>query len=99
MTEPTLAEVYAARARISDVIRPTPLMRHALLAKETGLDLWVKHENHTAVGAFKIRGLLHYRTQLVARQPEVRGVIAATRAGTGRPLDVVSVTGLPIRRP
>ena len=59
MTFPTLADVYAARARIADAIRPTPLMRHALLSEETGLDIWVKHENHNPTSAFKVRGGLN----------------------------------------
>ena len=56
MTEPTLKDIYAARSRVYRVVRPTPLMRHPLLAAETGLDILVKHENHNPTGAFKVRG-------------------------------------------
>ena len=56
MQEPTLKEVYEARDRVYTLVRPTPLMRHPLLANETGLNIFVKHENHNPTGAFKIRG-------------------------------------------
>ena len=52
MQAPTLADVYAARPRVARVARPTPLIRHPLLAAETGLDILVKHENHNPTGAF-----------------------------------------------
>jgi len=53
---PTLDDVRAARERIAPHIHPTPLMRHPVLEAETGLELWVKHENHNPTGAFKGRG-------------------------------------------
>ena len=53
---PTLSDIYAARPRVYRVVRPTPLLRHPLLAAETGLDILVKHENHNPTGAFKVRG-------------------------------------------
>jgi threonine dehydratase len=53
---PTLSDVYAARSRVYRVVRPTPLLRHPLLAAETGLDILVKHENHNPTCAFKVRG-------------------------------------------
>ena len=59
MNPPTLHDVYAARERVQPVVRPTPLMRHPLLAAETGLDILVKHENHNPTGAFKVRGGLN----------------------------------------
>ncbi len=83
MTPPTLADVYAARDRIRDIIRPTPLMRHALLTDETGLDLWVKHENHNPTGAFKVRGGLNLVRSL---SPEERqhGVVTASTGNHGQ---------------
>ena len=59
MQSPTLQDVYAARSRVYAVLTPTPLLRHPLLAAETGLDIYVKHENHNPTGAFKIRGGLN----------------------------------------
>src|SRR2546428_1038679 len=76
MTAPTLADVYAARPRVARVVRPTPLMRHPLLARETGLDIAVKHENHNPTGAFKVRGGLNLIGSLSA--DERRGVITAS---------------------
>ena len=60
----TLRDVYDARPRVSRVVRPTPLMQHALLGAETGLDLYVKHENHNPTGAFKVRGGVNLIAQL-----------------------------------
>src|SRR5206468_4493463 len=54
MQAPTLKDVYEARQRVYRHLRPTPLMRHPLLAMETGLDIRVKHENHNPTGAFKV---------------------------------------------
>jgi len=74
--------VYAARARIAGVIAPTPLMRHALLAEETGLDVRVKHENHNPTGAFKVRGGANLIASLSPE--ERRGVITATTGNHGQ---------------
>ena len=77
-----LTVVYAARPRVAKVIRPTPLMRHPLLAAETGLDIQVKHENHNPTGAFKVRGGLNLIGSLTAE--ERRGVITATTGNHGQ---------------
>ncbi|SRR6266581_209293 len=82
MQAPTLADVYAARERVYRVVRPTPLMRHPLLAAETGLDLLVKHENHNPTGAFKVRGGLNLIGSLSPK--EKRGVITATTGNHGQ---------------
>jgi threonine dehydratase len=82
MIAPTLEDIHAARARVYRVLRPTPLMRHPLLAAETGLDIYVKHENHNPTGAFKVRGGLN----LIASLPpdERRGVITASTGNHGQ---------------
>jgi threonine dehydratase len=82
MHAPTLADVYAARQRIARVVRPTPLMRHPLLAAETGLDILVKHENHNPTGAFKVRGGLNLVGSL--SPDERRGVVTATTGNHGQ---------------
>ncbi|MBA3272048.1 MAG: threonine dehydratase [Acidobacteria bacterium] len=89
MTQPTLADVYEARARISDIIKPTPLLRHPLLAKETGLDLWVKHENHNPTGAFKVRGGLNLVRSLSAEDRR-RGVVTASTGNHGQSIAMAS---------
>jgi threonine dehydratase len=82
MQPPTLDDVYAARARVYALVTPTPLMRHPLLAAETGLDIYVKHENHNPTGAFKIRGGLNLVGSL--SPDERRGVISATTGNHGQ---------------
>ena len=79
---PTLADVYAARPRVSRLVRPTPLMRHPLLDAETGLDILVKHENHNPTGAFKVRGGANLIASL--SPDERRGVITATTGNHGQ---------------
>jgi threonine dehydratase len=82
MTPPTLHDIYAARERIQPVMRRTPLMRHPLLARETGLDVLVKHENHNPTCAFKVRGGLNLVASLAPA--ERRGVITATTGNHGQ---------------
>jgi len=82
MTAPTLTDIYSARPRVRRVVRPTPLMRHPLLARETGLDLFVKHENHNPTGAFKVRGGVNLISTLDASGR--RGVITATTGNHGQ---------------
>ena len=81
---PTLSEIEAAKALIRQHIRETPTYRWPLLEAGLGCELWLKHENHSPVGAFKIRGGLVYMDELKRQQPEVRGVIAATTGNHGQ---------------
>lgn len=69
---------------VRDAMPPTPQQRWPLLDQRVGAQVWVKHENHTAVGAFKLRGGLVYFDGLRRREPEVRGVIGATRGNHGQ---------------
>src|ERR1039458_9696380 len=81
---PTRAEIEAIAAGIDAVVPPTPQFSWPLLNARAGCELWVKHENHTAIGSFKIRGALNYMDQLLAREPQTRGVVAATRGNFGQ---------------
>ena len=81
---PTLTEIESIAAEINAVVPPTPQYSWPLLNARAGCELWVKHENHTAIGSFKIRGALTYINQLVAREPKTRGIIAATRGNFGQ---------------
>jgi len=82
MQPPVLKDVYTARERMARVVRPTPLMRHPLLAAETGLDILVKHENHNPTGAFKIRGGVNLVGSFT---PDERcGVVTATTGNHGQ---------------
>jgi threonine dehydratase len=83
LTEPTLRDVYRARARIRDAIRPTPLLRHPLLVREIGCDVHVKHENHNPTCAFKVRGGLNLIGAL-GEEERRRGVVTATTGNHGQ---------------
>lgn len=63
---------------------PTPQYTWPLLSRRLGAELWVKHENHTPVGAFKLRGALVYCDWLRQTQPELTGLVAATRGNHGQ---------------
>src|SRR5512132_2164431 len=63
---------------------PTPQQRWPRLDAHCGMRVWVKHENHTPVGAFKVRGGLVYFDHLRRTQPDVEGVVAATRGNHGQ---------------
>lgn len=81
---PTLSEIESAKALIRPHVRETPTYRWPLLEAELGVEVWVKHENHTPVGAFKIRGGLVYLDELKRAEPNVPGVIAATTGNHGQ---------------
>jgi len=66
------------------VMPPTPQYNWPLLSARTGCEVWVKHENHTPTGAFKIRGGVIYVDGLSRWQPDSLGVIAATRGNHGQ---------------
>jgi threonine dehydratase len=84
MLLPTRSEIEAIAPGIDAVVPPTPQYTWPLLNERAGCELWVKHENHTAIGSFKIRGAVNYVERLVAREPGTRGVIAATRGNFGQ---------------
>src|SRR5947209_9294652 len=79
-----LSELEAAAALVHAVMPPTPLYCWPLLSRRIGAEVWVKHENHTPIGAFKIRGGLVYLDDLKRSQPGVRGVVTATRGNHGQ---------------
>lgn len=81
---PGLSEIESISPEMCSVVPPTPQISWPLLSARAGCELWVKHENHTAIGSFKIRGALNYVSQLTAREPRVAGVIAATRGNFGQ---------------
>ena len=81
---PTLGEIESITPQINAVVPPTPQFSWPLLNARAGCQLWVKHENHTEIGSFKIRGALNYINRLVAREPQIHGVVAATRGNFGQ---------------
>ena len=86
MLNATIVELEATRAIVYRHMSPTPAYQWPLLSRRTGCDVWVKHENHTPVGAFKVRGGLVYLSGLKATQPGLEGVISATRGNHGQSL-------------
>ena len=83
-TLPTLADIEAAAPVVYRDFAATPQYRWALLSERLGTDCWLKHENHTPVGAFKIRGGLTYFDQLARRSALPREVVSATRGNHGQ---------------
>ncbi len=79
-----LATLEAAAELVHRVVSPTPAYCWPLLSRRVGVELWVKHENHTPIGAFKLRGGLVYLDDLKRREPQTAGVITATRGNHGQ---------------
>jgi threonine dehydratase len=84
MDFPSLIEIEAATAVIRPQVPPTPQYAWPLLAERAGTELWLKHENHTPIGAFKARSAAMYFQRLQQREPGCRGVITATRGNHGQ---------------
>jgi threonine dehydratase len=84
MQLPSAAEFDAVERTVHAALPPTPQYAWPLLAQALGAEVWVKHENHTPLGAFKVRGGLVYLQRLREREPQVHGVISATRGNHGQ---------------
>lgn len=84
MELPSLEMLARAAVVIGGAMRPTPEYTWPLLNRRVGTEVWVKHENHSPIGAFKIRGGLIYMDWLVQKHPEVDVVVAATRGNYGQ---------------
>ena len=81
-----LAEIEAAARRVHAAMPATPQYAWPLLARRAGCEVWVKHENHTPTGAFKVRGGLNLLGALAEARDLPRGVISATRGNHGQSL-------------
>jgi threonine dehydratase len=86
MSLPTLQQIEAAAEVVYRSIPATPEFSWPLLNLRAGREVWVKHENHTPVGAFKIRGGLVYMNWLGREHPEVTTIVSATRGNHGQSL-------------
>jgi threonine dehydratase len=82
----TLADIEAALPVVRTAVPPTPQYAWPLLKAATGVDVVVKHENHTPIGAFKVRGGLVYVDRLKRTRPEVAGIVSATTGNHGQSL-------------
>jgi threonine dehydratase len=81
---PTTAEFDAVQRTVQAALPPTPQYAWPLLKQALQAEVWVKHENHTPLGAFKVRGGLVYLQRLREREPHTAGVMAATRGNHGQ---------------
>lgn len=84
MEFPTLDRLQQAARVVHAVMAPTPQICWPQLCARLGTEVWVKHENHTQLGAFKIRGGIVYFEELRRREPDLRGVVVATRGNHGQ---------------
>lgn len=83
---------------VHQTLAPTPQLAWPLLTERMGCTVWVKHENHTPTGAFKVRGGLLYVQVLLDREPGTKGLVTATRGNHGQSLALAARSvGLPIR--
>ncbi|MDA0225378.1 MAG: threonine dehydratase [Proteobacteria bacterium] len=82
----TRATLEAAARQVHAAIAPTPQYPWPLLAARAGAEVWVKHENHTPTGAFKVRGGIVLLAALVKRTPGLAGIVSATRGNHGQSL-------------
>lgn len=91
-----LEELTAARDIVYTHMQPTPTLTWPLLNQRTGGEIWVKHENHTPIGAFKVRGGLVYLTRLRAEHPDLAGVLTASTGNHGQSIGrAAGMVGLP----
>jgi threonine dehydratase len=80
---PAFADVLSAAAAIRPYLPRTPLLRHPLLDDALGTEVWVKHENHQPIGAFKVRGGVNLMSRLDDAE-RAQGVIAASTGNHGQ---------------
>ena len=80
----SLEDLRSAAQRIYQEMPPTPQYAWPLLQDRFGAEIWLKHENHTPTGAFKVRGGITYMDWLVREHPEVSGIVTATRGNHGQ---------------
>jgi threonine dehydratase len=79
----TVDDVQAAAERIAPYLRPTPLRPYPMLTELVGAEIWVKHENHQPIGAFKVRGGVNLVAQLDPSERR-RGLITASTGNHGQ---------------
>ena len=84
MQIPAMDEIRRAQTLVRNVMPVTPTYSWPLLNARAGAEVWLKHENHSPVGAFKLRTATVYLDWLRREHPEIRGVVAATRGNYGQ---------------
>jgi threonine dehydratase len=89
-TLPTIQELADAADIVHAVVPPTPQYAWPLLRERIGAEVWIKHENHTPTGAFKVRGGLTYFAKIREIDPQCKGVITATRGNHGQSVGIAA---------
>ena len=84
MQLPSLSQIREAQTVVYRHMPPTPQYTWPLINRRLRAEAWIKHENHTPVGAFKLRGALVYGVWLKETHPELKGMVAATRGNHGQ---------------
>jgi threonine dehydratase len=84
MQTPDISSLDQAAQIVYEHIQPSPQLQWPLLDQRCGCEVWVKHENHNPTGAFKVRGGLVYLHNLRAREPDINGIVTATRGNHGQ---------------
>ena len=87
----TLAELGDVVPLVRASVPPTLQYAWPLLKAHTGVEIVVKHENHTPIGAFKVRGGVVYFDRLKRQRPQVQGIVSATRGNHGQSLAYAGV--------
>lgn len=92
-----MSDLAAASLVVHSAMPPTAQYAWPLLAERTGCEVWVKHENHTPTGAFKVRGGLAYVDGLRRARPGVLGLVTATRGNHGQSIPYAArQAGIPV---
>src|SRR3979411_2174953 len=91
-----LTELESAAMLVHRVVPPTPQYAWPKLRSRAGCTVWVKHENHTPTGAFKVRGGIVYLDRLMRAEPKVAGLGTATRGNHGQSISFAAArAGIP----
>ena len=81
---PTIDEIKSAQDLVYSVMQPTPQIVWPLLCERLGTEVWMKHENHTPIGAFKARTAVIYAAELFRGAEAITGLVTATRGNHGQ---------------
>jgi threonine dehydratase len=81
---PSLDEIRSAQDLVGSIMPPTPQIVWPLLCERLGTEVWVKHENHTPIGAFKARTAVVYAAELFGESRAITGLVTATRGNHGQ---------------
>src|SRR5690606_30567507 len=92
----TLDDIEQAARLVYQVMPATAQYAWPLLAERLGCKVWIKHENHTPTGAFKVRGGITFMHWLKREHPDAKGIVSATRGNHGQSV-ALATTALGLR--